>query len=166
VNGVSINVSGNIAVPTNGIVVLETIPGAIPTINITIDEGASVIVGGTGVLIGETTPDSTSTMVVTLDNAGVIQTTGTAQGVDCSELISPFQSISIINEATGTIQSADADAILAGENETIDNSGQIIALSVGTPSSDGIDFQDTNNGVVNNAVGALIEGAEDGIFGK
>ncbi len=115
-NGISITVSGNIVVPTNGVTVLETVVGAFTTVDIKIYAGASIFVGGDGIQVGETVSDPTSTAVITLENSGLIETTGTGQGVDCSELISPFQSITITNGATGTIQAADADAILTGEN--------------------------------------------------
>ena len=163
---INIDVSGNIMVPDNGVTVLETVVGSFTTVNITVDPGVSIVVGGDGVQVGETVSDPTSTAVITLDNSGLIETTGTGQALDFSQLISPAENITITNEATGTIQSADADAILTGESETIDNFGKIAALSITSAHNDGIDFKDTVNGVVNNAAGASIAGAEHGITGS
>ena len=165
-SGISVDVSGNIVVPNNGVLILENIPGAFTTVVVTIEASASIEVGGDGVQIGETVADPSSTAIFTLDNAGLIETTsGTGQGLDFSQLISPAESITVTNEAGATIQAADGDAILAGDTEFINNLGKIVALSVTGTTNDGIDFQDKVNGAVSNAAGASIEGAEHGITG-
>src|SRR5580692_695195 len=110
--GISVDVSGNIVEPNNGVLILELIPGAFTTVDVTIEASASIKVGGDGVQIGETVADPSSTAIFTLDNAGLIETTsGTGQGIDFSQLISPAESIALTNEAGATIQAADGDAI-------------------------------------------------------
>jgi hypothetical protein len=110
--------------------------------------------------------------VVNVDNAGTIKSTGTGanngQAIDFNDLVSPFGKVTITNEATGIIQAADADALRPGNVSTVNNYGAITALN-GTLTStgnDGIDFQDSNAGTVNNFSTGSITGARHGITGK
>ena len=60
------------------------------------------------------------------------------QAIDFNDLVSTNGHVTITNEATGLIQAADADAIRAGVNATINNYGTIKSLN-GTPTSTGND---------------------------
>lgn len=115
---------------------------------------------------------------VSIINSGTIQSTGTGpndngQGIDFNKITSSTATVTITNNATGVISAFDADAIRAGNGNTINNFGQIISnfvVSIGEPNgagsgNDGIDFQSTNRGTVNNFAGGLISGARHGITG-
>lgn len=112
-----------------------------------------------------------ATYVVTVDNAGTIQSTGNTgstngQAIDFTDLVSTSGTIHLTNQATGLLQAADADAIRAGVNMVIDNSGRIVShTSPGDTGNDGIDFQSNGGGVANNHAGGVIEGARHGITG-
>jgi autotransporter passenger strand-loop-strand repeat protein len=108
----------------------------------------------------------------TVSNEGTISSTGTGsnsgQALDLDDINSSGVHTVINNVATGVISAADADAIRAGANATINNYGQIVSHNASTASSgnDGIDFQSVNTGgVVNNFAGGIIDGARHGITG-
>ncbi|MBN9220879.1 MAG: autotransporter domain-containing protein [Mesorhizobium sp.] len=108
---------------------------------------------------------------ILIDNAGTIRSIGlgadSGQAIDLNNVATSGATIKIINRATGLIETADADAIRPGANGVVENYGQIIGKSPDpNSSSDGIDFQDTNAGTVNNYGNGLISGARHGITGK
>ncbi|HEY4273921.1 MAG TPA: hypothetical protein VGM68_00425, partial [Rhizomicrobium sp.] len=114
----------------------------------------------------------TAAYAVTVDNFGTIKTNGAGSGqsIDFSDLVSANGSVHITNEATGLLQSADADGVKAGNNSVLDNYGKIIggniSAATGTDSgNDGVDFG-ANAGTVNNYQGGDITGARHGITGK
>jgi outer membrane autotransporter protein len=132
--------------------------------------GATIQSAGDAVRITATSLPLTATGTFSLDNAGTIRSTGVGanngQAIDFNDLVSPLATVTITNRATGLISAADADAIRAGNNSTVNNYGTIVANN-GTPTStgnDGIDFQG-NSGTVNNFVGGSITGARHGITG-
>jgi uncharacterized protein with beta-barrel porin domain len=132
--------------------------------------GATIQSAGDAVRITATTLALTATGTFSLDNAGTIRSTGVGanngQAIDFNDLVSPLGTVTITNRATGLISAADADAIRAGNNSTVNNYGTIVANN-GTPTStgnDGIDFQG-NSGTVNNFMGGSITGARHGITG-
>jgi uncharacterized protein with beta-barrel porin domain len=103
-----------------------------------------------------------------INNTGIIQSTGTGiannEAIDFSTLSSPNEKITITNGAGGIIKAADADAIQAGENTAINNSGQIIAQTAGGPTANtGIVFNNHSGGVLNNLETGSIIGAHHGI---
>jgi uncharacterized protein with beta-barrel porin domain len=133
--------------------------------------GGTIQSAGDAVRITASSLPLTATGTFLLDNAGTIQSTGVGanngQAIDFNDLVSPLAIVTIINRATGLISAADADAIRAGNNSTINNYGTIVSAN-GTPTStgnDGIDFQ-SNSGTVNNYGGGTITGARHGITGN
>ncbi|AMN43158.1 beta strand repeat-containing protein [Rhodoplanes sp. Z2-YC6860] len=137
--------------------------------------GGTVQSQGDAVRISASTLTGNPSGTFTVDNAGTIQSTGVGgnngQAIDFNDLVSTNGKVTITNEATGLIQAADADAIRAGTNATINNFGTIKSLN-GTPTStgnDAIDFQANTGGTVNNGdathTAALISGARHGITG-
>lgn len=99
---------------------------------------------------------------IVVDNAGTISSTVDGQALDFDAIDSSGATISITNEATGIIESADADAIRPGENGTVYNYGSIYVQGVTGASDDGIDFQ-SHSGTVYNYAGATISGQRHGI---
>lgn len=130
-------------------------------------EGATIVSPGDAFRINADLPNG----VVTVDNAGAIRAIGTGsangQALDFNALTSASVSTTIVNEATGVITAADADAIRPGVNATINNHGMIVGVSFnGSTGNDGIDFQDVGYGNIHNFAGGLIEGARHGVTGK
>jgi len=117
------------------------------------------------------TLQANSTYNVSVDNFGSIKSTGTGanngQAIDFNDLVALTGSVTITNESSGIIQSADADAVRAGNNSIINNYGQIASQNgtVSSTGNDAIDFQSTNAGTVNNFQGGSIAGARHGITG-
>ncbi|NVO14578.1 MAG: autotransporter domain-containing protein [Rhodoplanes sp.] len=120
------------------------------------------------VRITGTAGTATTAVQVTIDNAGLIRSVGTGsaagQAIDLDNIASSAASVTIINRATGTITSADADAIRPGQNFVLVNYGQIIANAVAVPSdrpsADGVDLQLNHTGTIYNY--GLISGAKSG----
>jgi subtilase-type serine protease len=110
-------------------------------------------------------PASTSTANIAITNAGTIKSS-VGQGIDLGDLVSTGLAISITNQATGLITSADNDAIAAGMNTTVYNYGQIISnyttTSADAQNYDGVKFDGTSGTVINYA-GGIISGAYHGI---
>ena len=138
---------------------------------LTNDAGATIrgLTDAVRITAGTLSPTATGTFVI--DNAGTIESIGTGgsngQALDLNDLVSPLGSVTIINQSTGILRAADADAVRNGTNATVNNYGQIVSLN-GTPASDGndgIDFQANTGGVVNNFAGGTIDGARHGITG-
>ncbi len=113
---------------------------------------------------------------ILIDNAGIIRSTGlganNGQAIDLNNIIGGGTAVTITNRATGLITAADADAIRAANNTTINNFGQIISV-IGTAANgsvsgnDAIDFNDAHNtGTVNNFSTGLISSARHGITGN
>jgi len=115
---------------------------------------------------GSGTTNATTTATFSVDNAGTIRST-TGQALDFDNLTSAAATVIITNRAGGLITADNADAIRAGQNFTINNSGQIIANSAPMPTdrpgADGIDLQLNHSGTVNNLAGGLISGAKNGL---
>jgi autotransporter-associated beta strand protein len=139
---------------------------------LTNDSGGTIQSQGDAVRITATTLTGNPTGTFSIDNFGAIKSTGTGtnngQAIDFNDLVSANGHVTITNESTGLIQAADADAIRPGTNATINNYGTVRSLN-GTPTStgnDGIDFQNSTGGVVNNFAGGLIDGARHGITGN
>lgn len=109
---------------------------------------------------------------IVIDNAGLIQAGGTGyaglgQALDFRGMIGAA-SMTIINRATGVIESLTDDAIRPGVNAVINNSGIIRSFGANTSgglngTSDGIDAGGNLGVVVNNQAGGLISGARHGI---
>jgi len=111
------------------------------------------------------------------NNGGTIAATGAqGQALDFDALMlknNPNVHITITNQVTGRIESANADAIRPGENTTINNHGLIFAFKPPAPppgmsnappaGEDGIDFQDHSGGMVFNFEGGMIIGTKHGI---
>jgi Ca2+-binding RTX toxin-like protein len=138
-------------------------------------QGGTIQSQGDTVRITATTLTGNPAGSFALDNAGTIQSTGVGgnngQAIDFNDLVSTNGHVTITNEATGLIQAADADAVRAGTNATVNNLGTIKSLN-GTPTStgnDGLDFQGNTGDIVNNGdvthTAALISGARHGITG-
>ncbi|WP_445217126.1 beta strand repeat-containing protein [Bradyrhizobium sp. Pa8] len=108
----------------------------------------------------------------TVYNQGLISSTGTGsnggQALDLDDINSSGARTVITNWSSGVIAAADADAIRAGANATINNYGQIVShnASAASDGNDAIDFQSVNaGGVINNYAGGTIDGARHGITG-
>jgi autotransporter passenger strand-loop-strand repeat protein len=108
----------------------------------------------------------------TVANEGTISSSGTGsnagQALDLDDINSSGVHTVVNNAATGVITAADADAIRAGANATINNYGRIAShnASAASTGNDAIDFQSVNvGGVVNNFTGGVIDGARHGITG-
>jgi autotransporter-associated beta strand protein len=147
----------------------------IVSFQLTNDSTGTIQSQGDTVRITAGTLTATAVGAFALDNAGTIKSTGVGanngQAIDFNDLVSTNGSVTITNEATGLIQAADADAVRAGANATVNNLGAILSLN-GTPTStgnDGLDFQGNKNGTINNGdathTTALISGARHGITG-
>jgi hypothetical protein len=112
------------------------------------------------------------TGTITVNNAGTIAETGTGgnngQAIDFAAITSATGTTVINNMATGVIWAADADAIRPGTNATVNNYGKIYSQTTGRADTgnDGIDFQDTGTGTINNYATGSITGARHGITGK
>jgi len=107
---------------------------------------------------------------VSIVNSGTISETGTGsnngQALDFANITSSTGTTTITNMATGVITAADADAVRPGTNATINNYGRIQSFAPpGSTGNDGIDFQSTGTGSVNNYAGGQIIGARHGITG-
>ncbi|HEV2651962.1 MAG TPA: PEPxxWA-CTERM sorting domain-containing protein [Rhizomicrobium sp.] len=107
---------------------------------------------------------------ITVINSGTISETGSGgsngQAIDFAGLTSSTGTTTITNQATGVIWAADADAVRPGTNATVNNYGQIYSLAAaGDSGNDGVDFQDTGTGTVNNYATGSIIGARHGITG-
>jgi subtilase-type serine protease len=113
--------------------------------------------------------NNVSSGTIVLNNAGLIQATGVngnnGQAIDFASINNTSTaSITINNAATGVIQTADADAIRAGNGATVNNHGQITANNFeNNTGADGIDFQNALSGTVNNYAGGVISGGRHGI---
>ncbi len=108
------------------------------------------------------------TGVFVLENSGTIKATGAGQALDLNDLKLDSQStgrVFVVNRSSGVIESADADAIRAGQGTDIGNYGTIRSRNAQLTSTgnDAIDFQ-ANSGSVGNS--GLIEGARHGIAGS
>jgi hypothetical protein len=176
--------AGNISITNSGLIESTSADDRainIETTNLSNITSFSVVnqAGGTiqsasdGIRITANTLSPTATGTFTIDNAGTIRSNGVGddangQAIDFNDLTSPLGSVTITNQATGLLEAADADAVRAGTNATINNYGTIRSLN-GTPESEGndaIDFQDIHTGgVVNNFEGGTIDGARHGITG-
>ena len=108
---------------------------------------------------------------IVIDNAGLISAGGTGyaagQALDFRGMTGAA-SMTIINRATGIIESLTDDAIRPGVNATIENYGIIRSFGANTSggangTSDGIDTGGNLGVVVNNQSGGLISGARHGI---
>jgi uncharacterized protein with beta-barrel porin domain len=172
--------SGNIQITNSGLI--ESTPGNQRGINlehpgsianvtsflVTNNAGASILSGDDAIRItAATTAAASGTFVI--DNAGLIRSSS-GQAIDFDNL-SQATSITIINRATGVIQSNGNDALRPGNGATITNFGQIISnATVGTPfgvdnrpaGNDAIAFN-ARSGAVTNTTGGLISGFRHGI---
>ncbi|SFL30170.1 Autotransporter beta-domain-containing protein [Bradyrhizobium sp. NFR13] len=109
---------------------------------------------------------------IVIDNAGLIQAGGSGyaalgQALDFRGMTGAA-SMTIVNRATGVIESLTDDAIRPGVNAVINNFGIIRSFGANTSggangTSDGIDTGGNLGVVVNNQAGGLISGARHGI---
>ena len=106
---------------------------------------------------------------IVIDNAGLIQAGGTGysglgQAIDARGMTGAA-SLTIINRATGIIESLTDDAIRTGQTTVVENYGIIRSYGTNTSSgsADGIDAGGHTGAVINNRSGGLISGARHGI---
>ncbi|MDB5654813.1 MAG: hypothetical protein JWQ94_2426, partial [Tardiphaga sp.] len=109
---------------------------------------------------------------ILIDNAGLIQAAGTGfagagQALDFRGMTGAA-TLTILNRASGIIESLTDDAVRPGVNATINNFGIIRSFGANTSggangSADGIDAGGNLGVVVNNQAGGLISGARHGI---
>ncbi len=158
--------SGVITAEDHGVLIKATDLAYFQTVTVVNSSTGTISGGSDGVTITANYLNPAASGDFILDNAGRIESTGTGNGVNFSDLASANVHITITNEAYGTIQAADNDAILAGTNTTINNYGRIAGYSAGSGGSDGIDFQSHTGGVVHNYYGGAIVGMERGINGS
>jgi len=137
------------------------------TLSFTINNNANATIQSSGDTINVNNNIANGTIV--LNNSGMIQSTGVndnnGQAIDFANINNTSKaSITINNNATGVIQTADADAIRAGNGATINNRGQIISNNYqNNTGADGIDFGTVTSGTVNNYAGGVISGGRHGI---
>jgi subtilase-type serine protease len=136
-------------------------------LSFTINNNAGATIQSSGDTINVNNNIASGTIVV--NNSGLIQSTGVnnnnGQAIDFASINNTSTaSITINNAATGVIQTADADAIRAGNGATVNNHGQIIANNFDTNTgADGIDFQNALSGTVHNYAGGVISGGRHGV---
>jgi hypothetical protein len=141
------------------------------SISLTNNAGALITSNGDTFQINK----NTGTGTVTVTNAGTIRSVGTGanngQALDFDADTTTTGSITITNQATGIISSADADAIRPGNRSVVNNAGQIISsfTTANAPTgndsgNDGVQFG-SNTGTVNNLAGGSITAARHGITG-
>jgi len=109
---------------------------------------------------------------ILLNNRGTIQATGVnnnnGQAVDFGAIIAGTASVTINNFATGVMWTADADGLRPGNNAVIENYGKIISNNYfsgpnANTGADGLDFQTSTGGTVNNYSGGVISGGRHGV---
>lgn len=135
--------------------------GTAMTFTLDNNDGAAIRSAGDALRINVNITSGT----VVVNNAGTIETTGTGdnngQAIDFASIKGGTASVTINNLAGGLIQTADADAVRAG-NSTVNNAGQIIAHDFeDNTGADGVDFQDSAAGAVVNS--GTISGGRHGI---
>ncbi len=102
-----------------------------------------------------------------IDGSGVITGATSGQALDLANITIATTTVTVTNNAGATIGAANNDAVRLTPNSTVNNSGRIIAQSVGgATGNDGVDFQDVGAGTVNNFATGTITGARHGIAGK
>ena len=156
--------SGTVTAAGYGVLITATDLGYFGTVNVTNTSTGAIHGGHDGLKITADTLNPAATGDFVLNNAGLIESTGTGHGVNFGDLISPLETVTLTNAGSGIIRAADATAILAGANDTINNYG-LITGQLRPAGSNGIDFQSNGGGVVNNFTGASIAGAKYGITG-
>ncbi|WP_185984324.1 autotransporter outer membrane beta-barrel domain-containing protein [Aureimonas mangrovi] len=104
---------------------------------------------------------------VLVENRGTIASRGTGDDAGQAIDFNGARAESIVIRNYGLIETADADAVRPGQGGMVENFGTIIGRAVDpNDSSDGIDFQDTNVGMVVNRTGGVVDGNRHGITGK
>ncbi|HEY8064538.1 MAG TPA: autotransporter domain-containing protein [Methylosinus sp.] len=162
--GVLIDNFGTIESTGTGARAIRFNSGTTMSFTLTNEAGATIQSQNDALQVG--TAVASGTIVV--NNSGLIQATGTGsnngQAIDFGNIVAGTASITINNFATGVLQTADADGIRPGNKATVNNYGQIISNNFQTNSgADGIDFQTSTGGTVNNYAGGLISGGRHGI---
>jgi outer membrane autotransporter protein len=174
-NTVSVTNSGLIEATATGARGIRFVnSGGILNANITVTNNVGGIIQSQSDAVQSNPAFTAGTILI--DNAGIIRSTGlganNGQAIDLNNIIGGGTAVTITNRATGLITAADADAIRAANNTTINNFGQIIS-NIGTAANgsvsgnDAIDFNDVHNtGTVNNFSTGLISSARHGITGS
>ncbi|OAI25527.1 hypothetical protein A1351_16515 [Methylosinus sp. R-45379] len=162
--GVSVDNFGTIESTGTGTRAIRFNSGTAMSFTLTNEAGATIQSQNDALQVGTAVTSGT----ITVNNYGLIQATGTGsnngQAIDFGNIVAGTASITINNFATGVLQTADADGVRPGNNATINNYGQIISNNFQTNSgADGIDFQTSTGGTVNNYAGGLISGGRHGI---
>lgn len=88
---------------------------------------------------------------------------GGSQAVDFAGILSGTNIVN--NYAGGLIKAFEADAVRPGVNGVINNAGTILSITTTGSSSDGVDVQSNSGVQVNNLAGGLIQGGRHGITG-
>jgi len=170
---VRITNSGTIQSSTSSGRAIDTNSLAAGNYNITVTNSGNITSNGDAFRINA----DTGTGHVVVDNSGTIQSTGSGsnngQAIDFDAISSTTGVVSITNESTGILKAKDADAVRPGNGAVIYNSGQILSTFVAAGNvttgslskNDGVDFQTSNSGTVNNLSGGSITGARHGITG-
>ena len=103
------------------------------TIDISNHRGATITSNNDVVRVNS---DLASGSVATFQNDGTISNTGTGfyngQAIDFNAVSTSGSSVTITNSTTGSITSADSDAIRPGQGGVVENSGQITSNAVAT----------------------------------
>lgn len=104
---------------------------------------------------------------IALNNYGTLLSSNASgmgnQAVDFNAITS---SVNIVNNySTGLLRALEADAVRPGVNGTVNNYGNIVAVTSVGSSSDGIDFQNNSGQTVTNFGTGSITGARHGITG-
>lgn len=126
------------------------------------EEGGKIIGGDDAFKIAADAGNNASSAVITIENHGLIDG-GAGQALDFADLTSSTNTITIINHATGVLQSSEADGIRPGAFASVINYGVIQSTDL-TSDGDGVDFQGAGGSVLNKTGGQIL-GAKHGVTG-
>lgn len=126
------------------------------------EEGGKIIGGDDAFKIAADADNNASSAVITIENHGLIDG-GAGQALDFADLTSATNKITIINHATGVLQSSEADGIRPGAFASVINYGVIQSTDL-TSDGDGVDFQGAGGSVLNKTGGQIL-GAKHGVTG-
>lgn len=125
-------------------------------------EGGKIIGGDDAFKIAADADNNASRAVITIENHGLIDG-GAGQALDFADLTSATNKITIVNHATGVLQSSEADGIRPGAFASVINYGVIQSTDLNSD-GDGVDFQGAGGSVLNKTGGQIL-GAKHGVTG-